>query len=81
VVNPDAITIGGGVSGAWDAFQESMNREMLARSFDAPARHVKIIKAELGDDAGLLGAARVAFTGLADAKEPMQANEGLRPRS
>ncbi|HEY3104582.1 MAG TPA: hypothetical protein VGJ69_13400 [Pyrinomonadaceae bacterium] len=31
------------------------------RAFPLPAAQVKIVRAECGDDAGLLGAARMAF--------------------
>jgi glucokinase len=38
-----------------------MHREILARTFAIPGARVRIVKGELGDDAGVLGAAATAF--------------------
>ncbi len=38
-----------------------MRRTVAARAFPMPAKRVKITRAECGDDAGLLGAAKLAF--------------------
>ena len=61
VLNPEVIVIGGGASGAWQLFHGHVQDEMLARAFTHPAELVKIVPAELGDRAGILGAARTAF--------------------
>lgn len=61
ILNPEMIIIGGGVVNGWDLFQTDMNREVAERAFPLPAAEVKIVPAECGDDAGLLGAARLAF--------------------
>ena len=61
VLNPEMIVICGGVSGAWDMFIDAVRREVHDRAFREPAERVKIVRAELGDDAGILGAARSAF--------------------
>ena len=61
LLNPELIVIGGGVSNAFDLFEKSMRQEIKARAFPVPARRAKIVKGECGDDAGLLGAARLAF--------------------
>jgi glucokinase len=62
LLNPEIIVIGGGVSNAWDLFEKHMNQQVIERAFPLPAQRVKITRAECGDDAGLLGAARLAFT-------------------
>jgi glucokinase len=61
LLNPEIIVIGGGVSNGWDLFESHMNQQVIERSFPLPAQSVKITKAECGDDAGLLGAARLAM--------------------
>jgi len=61
VLNPEMIVIGGGVSAAWELFIGAVTAEVRQRAFREPAERVKIIRAALGDDAGILGAARSAF--------------------
>jgi glucokinase len=61
VLNPEIIVIGGGLSNGWDLFEKHMHQQVIERAFPIPARRVKIVLAECGDDAGLLGAAQLAF--------------------
>jgi len=61
LLNPEMIVIGGGVANAWALFEKRMREEVAARAFPLPAARVRIVPAECGDDAGLLGAARLAF--------------------
>jgi glucokinase len=61
ILNPEMIVIGGGVVNGWDLFARHMNHEVAERAFPLPAAEVKIVPAECGDDAGLLGAARLAL--------------------
>jgi glucokinase len=61
VLNPEIVVIGGGLSNGWDLFQKHMHQQVIERAFPIPARRVKIVRAQCGDDAGLLGAARLAF--------------------
>jgi glucokinase len=60
-LNPEMIVIGGGVSAAFDLFSARAREEMQNRAFPVPAQRCQIVKAECGDDAGLLGAAWLAF--------------------
>ncbi len=60
-LNPDAIVICGGASGAWDAFIPALRAEISARSYPAPAARALIVRGELGDNAGIIGVARSAF--------------------
>ncbi|MEK6337226.1 MAG: ROK family protein [Acidobacteriota bacterium] len=62
ILNPELIVIGGGVAGGWDLFAKDMNEQIATRAFPVPARHVKVVPAECGDDAGLLGAAWLGFS-------------------
>ena len=57
----EKIVIGGGVSAAFDLFAAQARDEMIARAFPVSAQRCQIVKAECGDDAGLLGAAWLAF--------------------
>jgi len=59
-LNPEMIVIGGGVSAAFDLFASAARDEMLRRAFPVPAARCHIVKAECGDDAGLLGATWLA---------------------
>lgn len=61
VLNPEIIVIGGGLSNGWALFESHMQQQVIKRAFPIPARRVKIVRAECGDDAGLLGAAHLAF--------------------
>lgn len=61
LLNPEIIVIGGGVASGWQLFEKHMRQQVLERAFPLPARRVRILPAECRDDAGLLGAARLAF--------------------
>ena len=62
VINPEIVIIGGGAANGWGLFEKHMRQEVTNRDFPLPAAHVKLVRAECGDDAGLLGAAHLAFT-------------------
>lgn len=61
VLNPEMIVIGGGVSAGWDLFSGTLKQTIMERAFRLPAEHAKIVRATLGDDAGILGAASLVF--------------------
>ena len=60
LLNIEAIILGGGVAGSFELLAEPMQLEMMSRAFPVPGRRLKIVKGELGDDAGILGAAALA---------------------
>ena len=60
ILNPEMIVIGGGVVNGWNLFEKHMLHEVEERAFPLLAARVKIVRAKCGDDAGLLGAARLA---------------------
>jgi glucokinase len=62
ILNPQMIVIGGGVANGWELFEHHMRHQVDDHAFPVPAAEVKIVPAECGDDAGLLGAARLAFS-------------------
>src|SRR5215211_3499977 len=61
ILNPEMIVIGGGVVNGWDLFEKHMHQQVEERAFPLLAARVKIERAKCGDDAGLLGAARLAL--------------------
>jgi glucokinase len=64
VFNPELVVVGGGFSAAGDFLLEPA-RELVAREALSPARElVRIVRAELGTAAGLVGAGLVAFEAL-----------------
>lgn len=56
LLNPDMIVIGGGVSKAGELILKSLRSEIKSRAMKDQARHVKITRARLGDNAGIIGA-------------------------
>jgi len=64
LIDPEIIVITGGAANGWDLFSREMYRQVEERAFRTTAQQVKIARAECGDNAGLLGAARLAQTAL-----------------
>ena len=64
IFNPEMIVIGGGVKDAWPLFIESTRAEIRKRAFEYPAARTQIVPSLLGDDAGMIGAAALAFQKL-----------------
>jgi glucokinase len=62
VLNPERIVIAGGVANSWDLFAEHAIQEMRTQAFPLPAANVQIKRGECCDNAGLLGAASLAFS-------------------
>jgi glucokinase len=63
IFNPEVIVIGGGAADGWDLFIPHVREAVARRAFKVPAERAKVVRAERGDDAGLLGAAQIAFAG------------------
>jgi glucokinase len=61
VLNPEVIVIGGGAGAGWDLFMPHTLEQIGQRAYREPAARAKLVKAKLGDDAGILGAAQLAF--------------------
>ena len=60
-IDPEIIVIAGGAVNGWDLFAAEMYREVEERAFRATVQQVRIARAECCDNAGLLGAARLAL--------------------
>lgn len=56
-LSPDCIVIGGGVANAGKVLFDTIKKVIAERAMPVQAKHVKILKAKLGEDAGLIGAA------------------------
>ncbi|MFC1860094.1 ROK family protein [Chloroflexota bacterium] len=61
IFNPEMIIIGGGVAKMGDLLLNPARRVIKERAFQLPAQTVQIVTAQLGNDAGLVGAAVFAF--------------------
>lgn len=59
--DPDIVVIGGGVSKAWDLFYSPMINAIKEHTYKLISDDMVIIPAQLGDDAGVLGAAMVVL--------------------
>lgn len=57
IFNPEIIIVGGGVSKMGDLLLEPARQVVLKRAFQLPARAVRIVRAQLNEDSGILGAA------------------------
>ncbi|HAJ57387.1 MAG TPA: hypothetical protein DCL35_06420 [Candidatus Omnitrophica bacterium] len=60
VFNPEIVVIGGGVAEAGDALFASIRRTVTCHAMEQLKKYVKVKKAALGNDAGVLGAALLA---------------------
>jgi len=58
------VIIGGRFARAWEVFQLPLAEELHRRLTMVPPDAVSVCPAELGDDAGLIGAARLAWEGV-----------------
>ncbi|MCZ6676438.1 MAG: ROK family protein [Candidatus Poribacteria bacterium] len=62
ILNPQMAIIGGGIAEAGEKLLfEPIRAEVSKRAMDIPAKTMRIVKAQLGNDAGLVGAAMLAF--------------------
>ena len=61
IFNPELIIVGGGMSRLGDMLLEPARRVVRERAFQLPARSLRIVPSQLGDNAGVLGAAMYVF--------------------
>jgi len=60
-LNPALIVVGGGGAYAGDLLLEPMRRAIAEQAMPGPAGVVRVVQAALGNDAGLIGAATLAW--------------------
>lgn len=64
LLNPDAIVIGGGIANAGKILFDKVKGVVKQQAMSVQARRVKILKANFGNEAGLIGAAILVKEGL-----------------
>ncbi|NLC71748.1 MAG: ROK family protein [Desulfuromonadaceae bacterium] len=69
LLNLDGVVITGGPAESLDLIRPWMEKEIKARAFDIPFRRMKIVRGELGEEAGILGSARLAHDELVAGKK------------
>jgi glucokinase len=62
IFNPDRIVIGGGIANNWSLFSPSMRRTVRREAMRVPARAARIVRAQLGDYAGVVGTAVLVWS-------------------
>ncbi len=67
IFNPELVVIGGGVAGAIPYMRKTMLAEVRARAFSAVAAQARIVRAALGPQGGVVGA---AYAGLHPEQRP-----------
>lgn len=60
-LNPNMIVYGGAVANAEDFIFGPLKERIKLNAFDQPAKRAQIVKAKLGNDAGIIGAAGLAM--------------------
>ncbi len=65
IFNPEVVVIGGGVIGAGELLLAPARAVVAARALSPSRDEVRIVAAEFGVEAGMIGAAALAFDGLA----------------
>lgn len=61
IFNPEMVVIGGGVAGALQFMRGAMMREIKARAFAAAVGQTRMVRAALGPQGGVVGAAYAAM--------------------
>lgn len=61
VLTPEAIILGGGVSASFEFFYPSLMAEIEKRVLPTSREGLQVLKAQLGNDAGIKGAAKLAW--------------------
>jgi glucokinase len=69
-LNPDVVVLGGGVLAAGELILGPARAEVAARAMPPARDHVRIVAASFGAEAGMIGAAALAFEGIS---EPLRA--------
>ena len=67
IFNPELVVIGGGVIAAGELLLRPARAEVLRRALPPSRDEVRVVAARFGVEAGMIGAAALAFDGLARA--------------
>ena len=71
IFDPEMIVVGGGVMGAGEMLLEPARAEMLRRALPPSRDIVRVVAAEFGHEAGMVGAAALALDGLTARQEQL----------
>jgi glucokinase len=71
IFNPEVIVVGGGVMAAGEMLLAPARAEMLKRALPPSRDNVRIVAAEFGAEAGMVGAGALALDGLAARQEQL----------
>lgn len=71
IFNPEMVIVGGGVMGAGEMLLEPARAEVQKRALPPSRDNVRIVAAEFGAEAGMVGAAALALDGLAARQEQL----------
>ncbi len=66
ILSPDAIILAGGLSSAWNIYIDAALKEAEKRALKELFSNAKIIPSILGDEAGIIGAARFVFDKMSE---------------
>ncbi|MDI6801183.1 MAG: ROK family protein [Thermodesulfovibrionales bacterium] len=61
ILSPDAVILAGGLTGAWHIYVDAAIKEASKRALKELYNKVNIMPSSLGDDAGIIGAAKLVF--------------------
>jgi len=61
VLAPEVVVIGGGISGSAEFFLPAAQAEVQRRVLPSSRTNLQLLKAQLGNRAGMVGAARLAW--------------------
>lgn len=68
ILTPESVIIGGGISASADFFLPATLREIEKRVLPSSRVNFNLLKATLGNNAGMIGAAKLAFTKIQNSK-------------
>lgn len=66
LLNPERVILGGGVANAWGLFAPTLTQTVRTQAMSVSARSVKIARAQLGNSAGIVGAAVLVWSACGD---------------
>jgi glucokinase len=69
--NPELIVIGGGLTNIGEGLFDPVRRAIVRHAFHTPAETVRVVRAELGDKVGVLGAVAAALAQLDSLREKL----------
>ena len=69
ILDPNIIVLGGGVALKIDGFVKEIKDRVTSKVYDVQKDSINIVKAQLGDDNGLIGGAALAFLKVAEEKK------------